>query len=71
MHLEIFHMANATERGLEYHRAERWAPHLDRLAAERRRARVRLLERLNGRWWMLRAILTLRPGVRTAGARHG
>lgn len=69
MHLEIFHMADATERDLEYRRAERRAPHLDRLAAERRRARVRLPRGLHGRWRALRAGFFPRPGARTAGVR--
>jgi hypothetical protein len=55
MHLEIFHMASATERDLAYRRAERRAPHLDRLAAERRQARVPVLRGLRGRWRALRA----------------
>jgi hypothetical protein len=71
MHLEIFHMANETERDREHRRAERRAPHLDRLAAEQRQARARLLRRLLGRWRALRAALAVQLGVRTVGMRQG
>ncbi len=72
MHLEIFHMVHETERGLEHRRAERRAPYLDRLAAERRQARVRLLRQLTGRLRALRAALAPRPGARgCARVQHG
>lgn len=71
MHLEIFDMVHEVERVLEHRRAERRAPYLNLLAAERRQARMRLLRRLYGRWRALRAAPTRRPGARTVEVRHG